>query len=180
MLLKTNRISAVLFILLLCPGIWLVPLWGQETNPGDELRPHTKTTVPGTGINIALPEAFAYDAEQSAFIYPGAAASIYFREIPGTPCHMLTSDATLQHLEQQGIIVSESQGFATESGLKGTVYFGSFSAVASNGSPADFDRIICFTGNSDMCVWITINYPAFAGELLKDMLLACLQTIDLK
>ncbi len=148
----------------------------QET---DKIGNLNHLSVPGTSIKMDIPDVFAWNADQNAYIYTGAASSISFREIKGTSGsgvakameETLKKDATLQ--------TNTKSTVKTKAGVSATQFVTTFSvSTAGQDKKTEFERVIFICGNDANAVWVSVTYPTVTRSLLAEVLHNCLLTIE--
>lgn len=174
---KFHGLVAIFTLIMIYIGIG--GLYAQQNQQQEELANKTKINVAGTGISASLPDVFRFDDTQSTYIYSGAAASISFQQLNGTPYSSVIKGMSSANFESQKMKLITSQEIITLSGFKGMLYETSVSGQsAAKDEKVEFKRYIFFTGNNDKTVWVTANFPLITESLLRDVIIDCMKSVE--
>jgi len=150
--------------------------FSQKTN-NSSIKLNT-VNVPGTSILMSIPTVFEYNDVQKAYVYKGASASITATELK-TSLKSVTSKIDAKYFEKAGFKYIEQFNIKTNAGIEGIIYVSN--AVLKGNTEkkeVEFQKLMLLAGNETKSVWITINYPTFAKEMLYETMISSLKSVE--
>lgn len=141
----------------------------------------TRFTLAHTNVSIIPPAYFRSLDQQDvlAFLHPGSFSSIQVKRIEGIPYYIFTESITEDVLKNQGVTLLEKTEMQTYAGKPGMlVRIGFTMKTTTETMNIEFERLMFFTGTYNETIWIDATYPLEAKNLLYNVLLHSILSIE--
>ena len=135
--------------------------------------------VPGTDISFLPPKYFIVLPQKNTLLHPPTSSTIQVNEIDGTAYSMLVKNITPEYIEKQNAHFISRKDTVTDDGKKATLFLVSFTVEAKDSlhTQLEFERYMFFTGNYQKTIWINVNYPVIARQVIAETLLNSLLSV---
>ncbi len=164
-------------------GVYLIAFSQETTVLGESnaFASERRVEIPETNISIVPPAHFKkiHNENNFGFIHIGALASIQIKIVEGIPYTYIASSVTEENLKEQGVELILQKNVNTIYGKPAELFVLSYTVEHPEKElSVKFERLMLLTGTYQTTIWIDANYPVEVKDLLYNVMLASLLSIE--